>query len=42
MIGGLTLRKPGMRVYDLILGPPSSRSGLADRLEEATEQLGVE
>jgi hypothetical protein len=38
----LRLERPGMRVYELILGPPSNRARLADRLEEVTGWLGVE
>jgi hypothetical protein len=36
------LEKPGMRVCDLIIGPPSGWAWLADWLEEAAEHLGVE
>jgi hypothetical protein len=35
------LERPGTRVCDLILGPPSDKARLANRLEEATEQLGA-
>jgi hypothetical protein len=38
----LCLERPGMMVYNLLLGPPSDRARLADRLEEATERLGAE
>jgi hypothetical protein len=34
--------QPSMRIYDLLIGPPSSWSRLAGRLDKATEQLGVE
>jgi hypothetical protein len=36
------LERPGARLCDLILGPPSGRARLANQLEEATGQLGVE
>jgi hypothetical protein len=36
------LERPSARVYDLILGPPSNWTLLADRLEEAIERLSVE
>jgi hypothetical protein len=36
------LERPGMRVCNLILGPPSGRAQLADWLEEAVERLGAE
>jgi hypothetical protein len=34
--------QPSMRIYDLLIGPPSSWSRLAGRLDKAIEQLGVE
>jgi hypothetical protein len=38
----LCLERPQMRVCDLLLGPPFDRAWLADQLEEAVGQLGVE
>jgi hypothetical protein len=36
------LEQLGVRIYDLLLGPPPSRARLDDHLEEAVGQLGVE
>jgi hypothetical protein len=36
------IKRHAMRIYDLLLGPPSGRSRLAVRLDEAVEQLRVE
>jgi hypothetical protein len=33
---------PGMRIYDLLLGPPSGQARLADHLDKAARQLGAE
>jgi hypothetical protein len=38
----LCLERPGARVCDLIHGPPSGRARLANCMEEAAGQLGVE
>jgi hypothetical protein len=35
------LERPGTRVCDLILGPPSSQARLADQLEETIGRLGA-
>jgi hypothetical protein len=34
--------RPGMRIYDPLLGSPSSQGRLSDQLEEAAGWLGVE
>jgi hypothetical protein len=34
------LERPSVRICDLVVGPPSNQARLADRLDEATEQLG--
>jgi hypothetical protein len=34
--------RPGARVYDLILGPPSNWARLMNQMEEATDRLGTE
>jgi hypothetical protein len=36
------LERHAVRICDLLLGPPSSRAQLADRLDEAVGQLRVE
>jgi hypothetical protein len=36
------LERPAVRIYDLLIGPPTSRVWLADHLDEATGQLRVE
>jgi hypothetical protein len=36
------LERPGVRIYDLLLGPPSDRAHLANCLDDAAGQLGVE
>jgi hypothetical protein len=36
------LEWPGLRICDLLLGPPSGRSRLADHLDQAVGQLGAE
>jgi hypothetical protein len=36
------LEQPGMRICNLLLGPPPSRARLADRLDNAIGQRGVE
>jgi hypothetical protein len=33
------LERPTVRIYDLLLGPPSSQARLADRLDEVAKQL---
>jgi hypothetical protein len=38
----LHLERPNARVCILILGLPSGRAWLGDRLEEVAKQLGVE
>jgi hypothetical protein len=35
------LERPGMRIYDLPIGPPSGRARLANRLDDAIGHLGV-
>jgi hypothetical protein len=36
------LERPNKRIYDLLLGPPLSRAGLADHLDDTAGKLGVE
>jgi hypothetical protein len=36
------LERPSVRIYDLLLAPPSGRDLLIDHLDEAVGQLGVE
>jgi hypothetical protein len=36
------LERPAVRIYDLLLGPPPNQALLANRLDEATGQLGAE
>jgi hypothetical protein len=36
------LERPDKRIYDLLLGPPPSRAGLADHLDDTARKLGAE
>jgi hypothetical protein len=36
------LERPVVRICNLLLGPPTGRARLADRLDKAAEQLSVE
>jgi hypothetical protein len=36
------LEWPSARIFDMLLGPPSGRAHLADRLEKVAKQLGAE